>query len=214
MIMETEVFNFTKTPPNRLVSNTTRKEHMVTLSAKIPRVFQEVLKTEATERGFSSPSDYIRNILDRRDDAQTDVSALHDRIYCLEAENAELYRKESYPESLYSSPGKAEETEALKTELHSLKQQLYKSQQLLAKANQQRDTLVKIQGEQIPHWLSKEGYQQLLVQLKQLRRRYPHVDEQTLLLDACKLTLKNESSLVFVRKLKDFSPKYRTNKTK
>ena len=178
------------------------------MGCRIHGELKEALEREATDAG-TTLSAYIEAVLLRRKDVDVDVNALKNRVFRLEAENVNLLRQ------IKSEHGESPELAACDVEIRSLKQQKYDLLDSLNKVVAQRDALAKFQGEAIPHWLSRNGYQRTVEYLEKLRAKFPKRDFEQLLISALAVALGNSAG-GWMRTLPDFwdrYPDFFTNKT-
>ncbi len=167
------------------------------LNCRAEVLLKEQIEAEATEKGLTV-SNYMEQILLRRHDSTENVDLLKKRIFQLEAEVFEL--------SKHQKTLGEEQPENLLPEMQNrqLKQQILEMRQELKLVSQQRNALVKHHSEAVPHWLSQNGYEELVKMLKNLQQIFPKKDYERLLLASVAVAIKNSKSNFFVLTLQDF----------
>lgn len=177
---------------------TNAQSRVETITVKVSPEFKSLIKEEMATKGKNSLSSYVLQIIERRHDATEDVAELKRRILHLEAENSEFRRQADY-----ALPCRAAEPVAriqeLELQVRAEKQQRFELQKELTQTRNERATLAKIQGTQLPFWLDNTGYIQLMESLKNLRQKFPKHEFQTLLLKALHLVARNERSFTMLR---------------
>ncbi len=155
-----------------------------TVGCRMSLELREQLENEAREAG-QTLSAHIETVLLQRGNADVDVEALKHKVFLLEAENAELLRQSRLPEifPMQNEP-----------EIRSLKQQVLELREHLRRAIAERNTLAKVQGEQSPFWLSKMGYQNVVIKLQKMKSRFPANSLEQLLLSSLDIVLHNETA--------------------
>lgn len=166
---------------------------------------REQLETEARQEN-QTLSAYIETLLMRRDNVHVDVNALQMRLYRLEAENQAL-RAAATPNAANSDENAVQDSES-DTVIRTLKLQKMELQAELRRLAAERDTILRLQTDHRPGWLSAAGYDQMLEYLSKIRERYPAASPEQALLAALAVTWRNEGSLFFVLTLGDYFKRF------
>jgi hypothetical protein len=182
----------------------------IVLSCRIEPYLKEELAYEAIMQD-EVLSSYIESILIDRDDkifleAEVDsnagiMTALLNRIEELKEENTELRecRKDFDDTPKYTS----NELE-LETQVKQLEKEYLNLSQRFKDLMTERDALLKAGSTGLPDWLSTECYNQIVAQLKQLKRRHSQYSAEDLLLSAVTVTVENERNSVVSYTLTDY----------
>jgi chromosome segregation ATPase len=180
----------------------------ITVGCRISTELREQLESEARQQR-QTLSAYIETLLMRRDNVHVDVNDLKMRLYQLEAENQAL-RSEKASNAAHSgdNAGLASGPEHTETVIRTLKLQKMELQTELRRLAAERDTIMRVQTDQRPGWLSASGYDKVLEHVSKIRERYPAVSPEQALLAALAVTWRNEHSLFFVLTLGDYWKRY------
>ncbi|MCB0533917.1 MAG: hypothetical protein KDD14_17070 [Saprospiraceae bacterium] len=177
----------------------------ITVGCRMSAELREQLETEARQEN-QTLSAYIETLLMRRDNVYVDVNTLQMRLYRLEAENQAL-RAAATPNAANSDEN-ADPTSDYDTVIRTLKLQKMELQTELRRLAAERDTILRLQTDHRPGWLSATGYDQMLEYLSKIRERYPAASPEQALLSALAVTWQNEGSLFFVLTLGDYWRRY------
>jgi len=180
----------------------------ITVGCRMPAELREQLETEARQEG-QTLSAYIETLLMRRDNVHVDVNDLKMRLYQLEAENQAL-RTVQVPNADHPAENAATSSDAAHQEavIRALKLQKMELQTELRRLTTERDTIMRLQTDHRPGWLSASGYDKTLEYIGKIRQQYPSVSPEQALLSALAVTWRNERSLFFVLTLGDYWKRY------
>ena len=185
-----------------------------TLTFRLSSQLKDDLTAEAQAKDLT-PSHYVESLILSRelDDSGSSITiqSLKERIIQIELENEKLRQTaEMKPVHANAYVHEAQMTlfsdkmAELNIENKSLRQRNYEMEEHTKQLVQQRDTLAQMQGKVIPHWMTQEGYQQFINDIKQLKTRHEDLLAEQLVLSAMAVTLENEKSSFNVYNLKDF----------
>ncbi|MCC6279278.1 MAG: hypothetical protein IT262_01665 [Saprospiraceae bacterium] len=180
----------------------------ITVGCRMSTELREQLEIEARQEG-QTLSAYIETLLMRRDNVHVDVNDLKMRLYQLEAENQAL-RVEKVSNAGQPTENADPSSDAAQQEavIRALKLQKMELQTELRRLATERDTIMRLQTDHRPGWLSASGYDKTLEYIGKIRHQYPNVSPEQVLLSALAVTWRNERSLFFVLTLGDFWKRY------
>ena len=180
----------------------------ITVGCRMSTELREQLETEARQES-QTLSAYIETLLMRRDNVHVDVNDLKMRLYQLEAENQALRAAQAqnagHPAENAATSSDAVHQEAV---IRALKLQKMELQTELRRLATERDTIMRLQTDHRPGWLSASGYDKTLEYIGKIRQQYPDVSPEQALLSALAVTWRNERSLFFVLTLGDYWKRY------
>jgi hypothetical protein len=185
-----------------------------TLTFRLDPQLKEDLTTEAKVKNLTV-SGYVESLLMSRelDDAgeATTIQSLRERIIELEFE-LEKYRHSAQLPDVHANvhvPATelsdfSDKIAQLTIANKSLRQRNFNLEEHTKQLVNERNTLAKMQGKVIPHWMTQDGYELLIKVLKKMHTLHPDLSPEHTLLSSVAVTLKNESNLFSVYTLSDF----------
>ncbi len=182
-----------------------------TVACRLSAELREQLEVEARQHR-QTLSAYIETLLMRRDNVHVDVYALKMRVYQLEAENQAL--RASVSSNASNNEANAAPSSESDTLIRTLKLQKQELQAELRRLAAERDTILRLQTDHRPGWLSAAGYDKMLDYLSKIRERYPAASPEQALLSALGVTWRNERALFFVLTLGDYFERFPLNSEK
>lgn len=163
---------------------------------------KELLDAEAAEKDMSL-SAYLEALVVNRTHNSVDVEKLKEKIFELESTISEFQQQQAKMldtnnSDFFDATEVSKELMEKGIENRMLKQDKAELIEKLRQALRERDVAMKMQGKSIPHWISDNGYKQLIELINKLKRHYPNQTYEELLLSSVELVNFNEKKPLFI----------------